>query len=125
MKSYSRTVRTTSMAPNRSGPIIPASAAKRTRRAFSTLGSMLFGQDGCGFDLDQQFHADQGLDLDHGGDGLDILEELAMRPANVLPARDVGHEQACAHHVFERGSGFLQGLFDLAPCQAGLFVGVS
>ena len=79
--------------------------------------------DDCvGLDLDQGGVVDQARDLDHGQGGSDLIEELAVYLADLLPFLDISHEDPRADHVgrlpaqrLDRGDDDLQGTASSAP----------
>ena len=69
------------------------------------------------FDLDQHPRVDQRADLDHRVTG-GSAEDLAVGAPDVLPARDVGDEDARAHDVGERRADQRQRRPDVASAPA-------
>src|SRR5438309_10861614 len=82
-------------------------------------------EDGVGFDLDEHLGGDQAADLHHAGGGADGGEEFAVGASDFLPIGDVDDEDACADYVFQRGTGFAKGGFDVSDGLHGLGVNVA
>ncbi len=81
-----------------------------------------FGFD---FDFDEQAGVDEGADFDHGGAGLDGVEEFTVGAAVLLPELDVGDEHAGSDDVFESGAELGKGAFNGANDLNGLGIGVA
>src|SRR4051794_12568480 len=78
-------------------------AAQRPERDGSAAGDVRVG-----LDLDHHPRLEQRGHLDERGRRADVPEDLAMRPADLLPARGVGHVDPRAHHVGRRRAGLLE-----------------
>src|SRR5208337_4302370 len=55
----------------------------------------------------------------------DVLEEFAVRPADLLPLRDVDHKNSSADYVLHLGSGPLQRRLDISKCLERLQVSIA
>ena len=73
-------------------------AAARAAAAKSGLGP-LRRNNGRSFYLHQHFGVNQGADLHHRRGRPDFAKYLAMSLTGRFPLRDIGHENAGAHHV--------------------------
>src|SRR5262245_15050222 len=80
---------------------------------------------GVGFDLHQHARVDQCADLEHGGDGTDVAEDLAVGAADRLPLRDVGDVHARTDHVVHARTGHGERRLDVGQGLLGLHVGVA
>src|SRR6476659_3493879 len=78
-----------------------------------------------GFDLHHHARVEQGADLEHGGDGTDVGEDLAVGAPDDLPLRDVGDEHARAHDVLQARADLRERRLDVGERLLGLDVGVA
>ena len=76
-------------------------------------------------DLDQHRRIDEPRDLDHRARGPDRAEDLAVRAADRLPLRDVGHVDARAHDVADAGARLRERRGDVGERLARLRVRVA
>ena len=77
------------------------------------------------FDFDQHVRIDQAFDLDHRRSWPDIPENIAMRPADLLPLIDVRHVDSGPDDIRERGAGFFQRVLDGLERLNRLFIGIA
>src|SRR6185436_10263222 len=75
-------------------------------------------------DLHQHVGIDEARHLHHAGGRTDRPEELAVRPADLLPARDVRDVHPRPHDVRQAGPRLAQRALDVAKGLQGLGVGV-
>ena len=85
----------------------------------------LVGEDGFGFDFDQDVGGDEATDFYHCGGGADVAEGFAVGFADEFPFGDVGAVDAGAYYVIEGGSGLMEGGFDIQDDLFGLGVYVA
>src|SRR3954469_18972397 len=80
--------------------------------------------EGVGFDLHHHARVQQRADLEHGGDGTDVGEDLAVGTPDGLPLRDVGDEHARAHDVLQARADLGERRLDVGEGLLGLDVRV-
>src|SRR4030095_7179732 len=85
----------------------------------------LLRQHGIGFDLDQEFRRDELRHLHHCACRTDLAEHLAVRPADLFTLPDVGHEDARAYDIVQRGPGALQRRRDVLEDLLRLRIGIA
>jgi hypothetical protein len=85
----------------------------------------VLGDNGVSLDLNEHVRVDQRRYLDHGRCGLDITEDLRVRPANRFPLRDIGDEDAGPNHASKACACLVQRFFDDFDAAPGLTVGIT
>src|SRR5690349_18501631 len=77
--------------------ILVRSASRRSALPASRLQSWL--HHGVRLDFHQNLRRNEALDLDHARGRANVLEELTMRPADLLPLVDVYNVHPGPHHI--------------------------
>src|SRR5215467_10085593 len=102
--------------------LIPVDCEWWSESRSSGAARAILSEDRVSLDLDQHRGIDEGLHLHHRGRRRARGEELAVRAAVVLPARDVGDEHARSHDAGPVGAELLQRALDELQAAPGLGV---